>query len=145
MGPYSKEVYHNCQVIHDLSACGTEVCMVFLIFVRCLFCATSSFNTRTGRARSWQIPVEMDLNWERAAGGSEWREIEWPTSCIRSSAGLSVLGPLLFIIYVDGVESDGIVVMFADDMVLYTPMRITCCYKGTSMPLLAGQLARLHL
>jgi len=37
------------------------------------------------------------------------------------------------------------VVMFADDMVLYIPMKITCCYKGTSMPLLAGQLARLHL
>ena len=39
MGPYSKEVYHNCQVIHDLSACGTEVCMVFFdirkVFVLC--------------------------------------------------------------------------------------------------------------
>ncbi len=39
----------------------------------------------------------------------------------------SVLGPLLFIIYVDGVETvtlpDGTVVMFADDMVLYRPIR----------------------
>jgi len=37
-----------------------------------------------------------------------------------------VLGPLLFIIYVDGVSSvtlaDGTVVLFADDMVLYRPL-----------------------
>jgi len=53
----------------------------------------------------------------------------------------SVLGPLLFIIYVDGVESitlpDGTVVMFADDMHawsyigLYVSMKITCCYNET--------------
>ncbi len=39
----------------------------------------------------------------------------------------SVLGPLLLIVYVDGVETvtlpDGTVVMFADDMVLYRPLR----------------------
>ncbi len=38
----------------------------------------------------------------------------------------SVLGPLLFIIYIDGVHSvtltDGIIVTFADDMVLYRPI-----------------------
>ena len=38
----------------------------------------------------------------------------------------SVLGPLLFIIYVDGVSSitlaDGTVVLFADDIVLYRPL-----------------------
>ena len=38
----------------------------------------------------------------------------------------SVLGPLLFLIYVDGVESvtlsDGTIAMFADDMVLYRPI-----------------------
>ena len=38
----------------------------------------------------------------------------------------SVLGPLLFIIYVDGVESEtlpeGSVVVFADDMVLFRPI-----------------------
>ena len=38
----------------------------------------------------------------------------------------SVLGPLLFLIYIDGVESvtlsDGTIVLYADDMVLYRPI-----------------------
>lgn len=45
----------------------------------------------------------------------------------------SVLGPLLFIIYIDGVESvtlsDGTVVMFADDMVLYRPIHTRDDYR----------------
>ena len=38
----------------------------------------------------------------------------------------SVLGPLVFLIYIDGVESvtlsDGTMVLYADDMVLYRPI-----------------------
>ncbi len=45
----------------------------------------------------------------------------------------SVLGPLLFIIYIDGVESvtlsDGTVVTLADDMVLYRPIRTQNDYR----------------
>ncbi len=42
----------------------------------------------------------------------------------------SVLGPLLFIIYIDGVTlSDDTVVTFADDMVLYRPIRTQNDYR----------------
>ena len=63
----------------------------------------------------------------------------------------SVLGPLLFIIYVDGVESvtlsDGTVVMFADDMVLYRPIRSHEDYLllQRDVNAIASWIARLYL
>lgn len=63
----------------------------------------------------------------------------------------SVLGPLLFIFYVDGVESvtlsDGTVVMFADDMVLYRPIHAHEDYLLLQRDInaIASWIARLHL
>ncbi len=63
----------------------------------------------------------------------------------------SVLGQLLFIIYIDGVQtvtlSDGTVVMFADDMVLYRPLHSQEDYLllQRDIDAIAKWISNLHL
>ena len=63
----------------------------------------------------------------------------------------SVLGPLLFIIYVDGVSSitlaDGTVVLFADDMVLYRPLYTPYDYELLQRDInaIAHWISNVHL
>ena len=56
----------------------------------------------------------------------------------------SVLGPLLFLVYIDGVESvtlsDGTIMLYADDMVLYRPI-----YSYEDYWLLQGNFIKMQI
>ncbi len=119
-------------VIHDWHTHlenGTDVCAVF-------FDLRKAFDTDPHRPLMSKLQaLNVDgylLNWihNYLSERKQHVIIEGDTSTVLPvTSGVpqgSVLGPLLFIIYIDGVDSvtltDGTIVTFADDMVLYRPI-----------------------
>ena len=77
------------------------------------------------------LVLDIQLSYRKETTcGCRRRIIPWYTCLVRSTSQGSILGPLLFLIYIDDISlinlSEGSVLnLFADDMLLYKPINST--------------------
>lgn len=127
MGVSGRKVYHQCDSIHCQWLVHTTLEWFWSIFNKEKAFDSVPHSLILQKLHFLGIPCHVKgwiTTWSFSAGSSRWRAFSTHYSVVSGVPQGSVLGPILFLIYIDGLcgiqLSSGKNVLFADDLLLHS-------------------------